>query len=68
MRDEEQALAVTVGLLLLIGGVLIARELLGLWLAFTVAVVPVVGGYAAPIVARWLTLRRFARAVRRYGR
>ncbi|MFE3585071.1 hypothetical protein [Streptomyces vinaceus] len=69
MRDESHALAVTVGLLLLIGGVLIAREALGLWPAFTLAVAPVVGVYAAPrarqAAARRLVVRQAVRITRR---
>ncbi|ORT53323.1 hypothetical protein BKD26_38700 [Streptomyces sp. CB03238] len=66
MRDEEQALAVTVGLLLLIGGVLMARELLGVWVAFGLGSGAVVGGYCLPWVIRWVTIRRAVRQLRRY--
>lgn len=62
---EDQALAVTVGLLLLVGGVLIGRELIGVWGTFGVAVVLIVGGYLAPRIVRWLTVRQFGRRLRR---
>jgi hypothetical protein len=65
MRDGDQGLAITVGLLLVVGGVLIGVGLVGVWRTFTVAVVLIVGGYLSPAVARWVTVRRFARSLRR---
>ncbi len=67
-RDEQQALAVTVGLLLLVGAVLMARELLGLWVTFTLAAGVILGaGYGLPWLVREVTVRRFSRQLRRHG-
>lgn len=65
MRDETQALAVTLGLLLLIGGVLVADATVGPWWAFGGAAGPVVTGYLAPGLAREIEVRRFRRRLRR---
>ncbi|WP_199930635.1 hypothetical protein [Streptomyces sp. CB02923] len=60
MRNERQALAVTLGLLLLVGCTLLLRELAGVWLAFAVSCGVILGGYATPGLARELTVRRYA--------
>ncbi|MFF2527267.1 hypothetical protein [Streptomyces liangshanensis] len=64
-RDEEQALAVTLALLLLIGGVLVLRELLGVWGAFASAAGVVLAGYYTPWLVRWAIVRRAVRELRR---
>lgn len=63
--DGGQALAVTLGLLLLIGGTLLLRELAGLWPAFAVATGAVVGAYYLPGITRRLIERRAVRRLRR---
>ncbi|KOT61057.1 hypothetical protein ADK44_15855 [Streptomyces rimosus subsp. rimosus] len=63
--DERQALAVTLGLMLLVGGVLLLRETAGVWAAFGVGVGLVLAGYAALAVAREIAVRRWARRLRR---
>ncbi|MFB1041527.1 hypothetical protein [Streptomyces chrestomyceticus] len=65
MRNERQALAVTLGLLLLVGCTLLLRELTGVWAAFAVSCGLTLAGYAAPGLARELTVRRYARRLRR---
>ncbi|EST17868.1 hypothetical protein [Streptomyces niveus] len=67
-QDDDQALAVTLALLLLIGAVLIAREVLGLWLAFGLPAAAVVAAYWCPTLVWRLAVRRLVRQVRRYGR
>ncbi|MFB7225661.1 MULTISPECIES: hypothetical protein [Terrabacteria group] len=64
-RDEAHAFAVTVGLLLLIGGVLLMRQLWGVWAAFALAAAPVLACYLGPPIAREVAVRRFARQLRR---
>ncbi|MEU9523696.1 hypothetical protein [Streptomyces sp. NPDC048224] len=64
--EEDQALAVTVGLLLLIGGTLLVQQLVGTWPTLAVGVVLVTGGYAARPLAHEVAVRRFARQLRRY--
>ncbi|MEF3115867.1 hypothetical protein [Streptomyces chrestomyceticus] len=56
MRNERQALAVTLGLLLLVGCALLLRELTGVWAAFAVSCGLTLAGYAAPGLARELTV------------
>lgn len=65
MTDDRQDTAVCIGLLLLIGGVLIGRELIGLWPTFTVSTAAVAAHFAAPTVAREVAARRYARHLRR---
>ncbi len=71
---ERQALAVTLGLLLLIGGVLLVDAWAGCWVALTAFCAPVVAGYAlrpsgtARALLRAVTLRRAVRrALRDHG-
>ncbi|WP_236241693.1 hypothetical protein [Streptomyces sp. CC228A] len=66
MTDVRQETAVCIGLLLLIGGVLIGRELIGLWPTFTVSTAAVVAHFATPIAAREVAVRRYARHLRRH--
>ncbi|MFJ4577619.1 hypothetical protein ACIP4W_41025 [Streptomyces sp. NPDC088846] len=66
--DEDDALAVTVGLLLLIGGVLLLQGWLGTWPAFGIAAGTVVGGYYVPGITRWVTVRWAVREVIRRSR
>ncbi|MFE7268734.1 hypothetical protein ACFU9B_43440 [Streptomyces sp. NPDC057592] len=68
--DEEdgQALAVTVALLLLIGGVLLLQGWLGTWWAFGIAAGAVVGGYYVPGITRWIAVRWTVREVIRRSR
>lgn len=63
--DDRQALAVTLGLLLLIGGVLLLREVAGVWWAFTITAGAVVGAYYLPDITRRLITRRAVRRLRR---
>ncbi|MEU2856711.1 hypothetical protein [Streptomyces syringium] len=65
-RDEQQALAITIGLLLLVGGVLLGDALVGPWLTFAAAVSLVLLYYLGPTLVRELTIRRFARKLRRH--
>jgi hypothetical protein len=64
-HDHDQALAVTLALLLLIGGVLLISCWTGPLTAFAVAAGPVVVAYAAPQVARRLAARRAVRRLLR---
>ncbi|MCC2275754.1 hypothetical protein LKL35_10030 [Streptomyces sp. ET3-23] len=65
-RDEQQALAVAIGLLLLVGGVLVGDATVGPWPTFAAGVALVLVHYLGPAVARELTVRRFARQIRRH--
>ncbi|GAA0462489.1 hypothetical protein GCM10009544_26200 [Streptomyces stramineus] len=65
MLGEEQKLAITIGGLLLVGGVLISQALLGTWPTFSVAATVFVGAYVAPRLLQELTIRRFGRQLRR---
>ena len=56
----------TLAALLLIGGTLVGERLIGTWATLTVGVVLVVGVYMAPVVARAVAVRRFARQLRRW--
>lgn len=64
-HDQEQALAVALAVLLLVGITLIARELAGLWPAVVVGMGPVLAVYCGPLAARRIALaveiRRFRR-------
>ncbi|MFI9307361.1 hypothetical protein [Streptomyces triculaminicus] len=64
-RDEQQALAIRLGLLLLVGGVLLGDALIGPWPTFAAAVSLVLLHYLGPALAREVTVRRFARQLRR---
>ncbi|QSY48114.1 MULTISPECIES: hypothetical protein [Streptomyces] len=65
-RDEQQSLAVAIGLLLLVGGVLVGDALVGPWPTLTVGIALVLIHYLGPAVARELIIRRFARQIRRH--
>lgn len=65
-RDEDQALAIAIGALLLIGGALVGDALVGPWPTLTAGVSLVLIHYLGPVVARELTVRRFARQIRRH--
>lgn len=65
MDREEQRLAITIALLLLIGGTLLGQQLIGTWPTLAVGVVLVVGGYALPLLVREALARRVARELRR---
>ena len=64
-QAEDQALAVTLGLLLLIGGVLLIDLWFGPYVAFAAGAGPVVTAFALPRLWRRLAVRR---AVRRFLR
>ncbi|OII67464.1 hypothetical protein BJP39_01000 [Streptomyces sp. CC77] len=63
--DDDQNTAVCIGLLLLIGGVLLGRELVGIWPTFALSTSAVVGHFAFPAVSREAAVRRNARRLRR---
>jgi hypothetical protein len=65
-RTEDQGLAITISLLLLIGGTLLGQRLIGTWPTFAIGVGLVVGGYVLPAVVREIAVRRFARQLRRH--
>ncbi|NEE37981.1 hypothetical protein G3M53_72860 [Streptomyces sp. SID7982] len=64
-HDEHQALAVALGLLLLVGGVILVCCWAGPFTAFAVGAGPVIAVYAGPRVARILAVRRAVRRLRR---
>lgn len=64
-RDEHQALAVTLGLLLLIGGVLLVNAWAGPFVAFAAGAGPVVAAYTGPRIIRSLAARRAVRRLLR---
>ncbi|MBK3636729.1 hypothetical protein JHN52_28265 [Streptomyces sp. MBT97] len=64
-HDHDQALAVTLALLLLIGGVLLLSCWTGPLTAFAVAAGPVVAAYATPRLTRRLAARRAVRRLLR---
>ncbi|MEV5205677.1 hypothetical protein [Streptomyces sp. NPDC053720] len=66
--DDGQALAVTIGLLLLIGSVLLIQGWLGTWWAFGLAAGAVVGGYYAPGITRRIAVRWAVRELIRRSR
>lgn len=59
--DGEQALAITVGLLLLVGTALIVSCWAGPVTAFALTAVPVLGAYLLPRFAHFLAVRRAVR-------
>ncbi|MER6433389.1 hypothetical protein ABT272_37545 [Streptomyces sp900105245] len=63
--DREQALAATVGLLLLIGTALLISCWTGPVTAFALIATPVLGAYALPCLFRALALRRAVRRLLR---
>ncbi|MFI9238503.1 hypothetical protein [Streptomyces sp. NPDC053079] len=65
-RDEQQALAAAIGLLLLVGGVLVGDALVGPWPTFAAGVTLVLTHYLGPSVVREITVKRFARQLRRH--
>lgn len=65
-RDEQQAFAVAIGLLLLVGGVLLGDATVGPWATLAAGVALVLVHYLGPAVARELAVRRFARRIRRH--
>ncbi|MEU1824806.1 MULTISPECIES: hypothetical protein [Streptomyces] len=65
-RDERQELAVTIGLLLLVGGVLLGDALFGPWPTLAVGVTFVLVHYLGPHAGGEVAVRRFARRLRRY--
>ncbi|MFF7146314.1 MULTISPECIES: hypothetical protein [Streptomyces] len=62
---EYQALAVTLALLLLIGGVLLIACWSGVWVAFAAGAGSVVAAYAAPRLIRRIAARRAVRRLLR---
>ncbi|MFF9607655.1 hypothetical protein ACF1GY_36245 [Streptomyces sp. NPDC014684] len=62
---EEQALAITIGLLLLSGGSLLISCFTGPAAAFTLNAVPVLSAYTLPRLTRAFTLRRAVRRLLR---
>ncbi|MER5371451.1 hypothetical protein [Streptomyces sp. NPDC002722] len=67
--DERDGLAAAVAVVLLIGVVLISRELVGLWWTVAIAYGPLLVAYCGPTLARRAAIevevRRYRRAVRR---
>lgn len=67
--DDRDGLAVVLAVVLLIGGVLICRELVGLWPTVAVAYGPLLAAYCGPTLLRRaaveLEVRRGARSLRR---
>jgi uncharacterized membrane protein YfcA len=64
-HDEHQALAVTLGLLLLIGGVLLVSCWAGPFTAFAAGAGPILAAYLGPRLARRLAVHRAVRRLRR---
>ncbi|WP_148088581.1 hypothetical protein [Streptomyces sp. PanSC9] len=60
-RDGEQTLAITIGLLLLVGTTLLLSCWTGPVTAFVLIAVPVLGAYVLPSLVRVLALRRAVR-------
>jgi hypothetical protein len=50
--DDHDALAVTLAVALLAGGVLIGRELLGLWPVVALVYGPLLAAWCGPVLAR----------------
>ncbi|MES9512191.1 hypothetical protein ABWJ92_38490 [Streptomyces sp. NPDC000609] len=67
-EDDGQALAVALGLLLLIGSVLLLDAWLGVWWAFGIAAGSVLSAYYVPGVTRWIAVRWAVREVIRRSR
>ncbi|MYX75087.1 hypothetical protein [Streptomyces sp. SID3915] len=72
MRGQDEAAAVAVAVVLLVGVVLISREAVGLWPTVAVAYGLVLAAYAGPMVARRAAVeaevRRYRREIRRTER
>ncbi|WP_282090915.1 hypothetical protein [Streptomyces tendae] len=71
-RDQDQALAAVLAALLLVGGTLIVRELLGLWPAAAVGMAPALALYGVPPAARRIAVavevHRFRRRLAHHNR
>jgi hypothetical protein len=71
-QDQDQALAVTLAALLLVGGTLLVRETAGLWPAVALGMGGIVAAYCGPLVVRRVAVavavRRFGRRVAAHGR
>lgn len=65
-RDPDQALAVTLAALLLVGMTLLVRELAGLWPAVALGMGPVLALYCGPAVARRMVAAAEVRRFRRH--
>ncbi|MEH6374511.1 hypothetical protein V7793_09260 [Streptomyces sp. KLMMK] len=66
MLGTDQRLAMTIGGLLLVGGVLISQALIGTWVTFSIGAATAVGAHLTPWAFRELTIRRFVRRLRRW--
>lgn len=64
--DDEDRLAVLLAVLLALGGVLILRELLGLWATFAAGTVVAVSVWAVPYVVEAVDVRRLRRELERW--
>lgn len=71
-RDQDGALAAVLAALLLVGGTLIVRELVGLWPAVAAGMAPALALYGGPPAARRiaaeLEVRRFRRHLAHHDR
>jgi uncharacterized membrane protein len=71
-HDQDQALAAVLAALLLVGGTLIVRELLGLWPAAVAGMAPALALYLGPLAARRIAVavevRRFRRHLAHHDR
>lgn len=71
-QNHDQALAAVLAALLLVGGTLIVRELLGLWPAVAAGMAPALALYLGPPAARRIaaevTVRRFRRRLAHHDR
>ncbi|MFD8903194.1 hypothetical protein [Streptomyces ardesiacus] len=65
-RDQDGALAAVLAALLLVGGTLIVRELLGLWPAVAAGMAPALALYGGPPVARRIAVAVEVRRFRRH--
>ncbi|MEU6127410.1 hypothetical protein [Streptomyces sp. NPDC047123] len=65
-HDHDQALAAVLAALLLVGGTLIVRELLGLWPAVAVGMAPALALYGGPPAARRIVAEVEVRRMRRH--
>ncbi|MFH9576363.1 hypothetical protein ACH4MG_38395 [Streptomyces sp. NPDC017454] len=71
-HDQDQLLAAALAALLLVGGTLIVRELLGLWPAVAIGMGPILAAYCGPPAARRIVaaaeVRRFRRRLAHHDR
>ncbi|MFC9056323.1 hypothetical protein [Streptomyces anthocyanicus] len=65
-HDQDQAFAAVLAALLLVGGTLIVRELLGLWPAAVLGMAPALALYGGPPVARRIVAEVEVRRMRRH--